>query len=80
MKYSINGFLEINCADAEKLGVCDGDMLKVSSPRYCEVKPRLQQKSFGHGLHAIQYRILPINKLTNPARCPIAKIEYRSAR
>jgi formate dehydrogenase major subunit len=73
-------FLEINCADAEKLGVCDGDMLKVSSRRgTVEIEAKITDKVVpGMVFTSFQYPDVPINKLTNPARCPIAKIpEYK---
>ncbi|OPZ71201.1 MAG: Formate dehydrogenase H [Firmicutes bacterium ADurb.Bin456] len=73
-------FLEINCADAEKLGVCDGDMLKVTSRRgTAEVAAKITDRVVpGMVFTSFQYPDVPINRLTNPARCPIAKIpEYK---
>jgi formate dehydrogenase alpha subunit len=73
-------FLEINCADAAKLGVCDGDMLKVTSRRgTAEVVAKITDRVVpGMVFTSFQYPDVPINRLTNPARCPIAKIpEYK---
>ena len=72
--------LEVNCADAENLGLCDGDMVKVISRRgEVEVAVKITDKvTPGMVFTSFQYPDVPINKLTNPARCPIAKIpEYK---
>jgi len=73
-------YLEINCADAEKLGVCDGDKVKLSSRRgSVEVTARLTGAvTPGLVFASFHYPDVAVNKLTNPARDPIAKIpEYK---
>lgn len=73
-------FLEISCEDAEKLGICDGDILRVSSRRgTVEVAAKITDRVVpGLVFTSFQYPDVPINKLTNPVRCPIAKIpEYK---
>jgi formate dehydrogenase alpha subunit len=69
-------YLEINCADAESLGVCDGDKVKVISRRgameisaqISEVVPR------GLVFTSFHFAETPVNRLTNPKFDPIAKI------
>ncbi|BAF60826.1 hypothetical formate dehydrogenase [Pelotomaculum thermopropionicum SI] len=73
-------YLEINCADAEKLGICDGDRVRVSSRRgFVEVAARITAMvPPGLVFTSFQYPDVPINRVTNPARDPIAKIpEYK---
>ena len=73
-------YLEINYADAEKLNICDGDIVKVSSRRgNVEIKARITDMvTPGLVFTSFQYPSVPINKLTNPARDPISKIpEYK---
>ncbi len=69
-------YLEINSFDAEKLGVCDGDKVKVTSHRgNVEVAARITDKvTPGMVFTSFHYPEVAINKLTNPARDPIAKI------
>jgi len=69
-------YLEINCADAGKLGICDGDRVKVSSRRGgVEVAVRVTEMvTPGLVFASFHYPEVAINRLTNPARDPIAKI------
>lgn len=68
--------LEIHCADAEQLGICDGDKVKVSSRRgEVEVVAKISDKvTPGMVFTSFHYPAVAINKLTNSARDPIAKI------
>lgn len=73
-------YLEVNCVDAEKLGLCDGDKVKVTSRRgQVEVKVRVSDKvTPGLVFTSFHYPAVAINQLTNSARDPIAKIpEYK---
>jgi len=73
-------YLEINCADAEELGISDGDKVRLISRRgQVEVAARITDTVMpGMVFTSFQYPDVPINKLTNPARDPIAKIpEYK---
>ena len=69
-------YLEINCADAEKISVCDGDKVKVTSRRgSVEVAVRVTDTvTPGLVFTSFHYPEVAINKLTNPARDPISKI------
>lgn len=68
--------LEINAVDADKLGIVDGEKVRVSSRRgTIEVAASITEKvSPGLVFTSFQYPDVPVNKLTNPARCPISKI------
>ena len=68
--------LEINPVDAEKLGVCDGDRVKVTSRRgFIELAARVTDVvTPGQVFTSFHFPDIPVNKLTNTARCPIAKI------
>lgn len=73
-------YLEINEFDAEKLGIFDGDRVRVASRRgQVEVAARVTNTiTPGMVFTSFQYPDVPINKLTNPARDPISKIpEYK---
>ncbi len=73
-------FLEINCVDAEKLGICDGDIVRVSSRRgEVKVAASITDKvTPGMVFTSFQYPDVPINRVTNAARDPISKIpEYK---
>jgi len=73
-------YLEINCADAEKLGICDGDKVRVTSRRgNVEVAAQISERvTPGLVFTSFQYPAVPINKVTNAARDPISKIpEYK---
>jgi len=73
-------YLEISSADAEKLGICDGDKVKVTSRRgQVEVAAQVSERvTPGLVFTSFQYPDVPINRVTNPARDPIAKIpEYK---
>ncbi len=73
-------YLEISSADAEKFGICDGDKVKVTSRRgQVEVAAQVSERvTPGLVFTSFQYPDVPINRVTNPARDPIAKIpEYK---
>jgi anaerobic selenocysteine-containing dehydrogenase len=74
------GTVEINPADASKLGIADGEMVKVISRRgeiiarakVTEVSPP------GVVFMTFHFAESPVNMLTNPALDPVAKIpEYK---
>lgn len=68
--------LEIHCEDAERLGICDGEMVKVTSRRgTVNVTAKVSDKvTPGMVFTSFHYPEVAINKLTNSASCPIAKI------
>jgi formate dehydrogenase major subunit len=71
---------EINPADAEKLGIADGQIIKVSSRRGAvEVKALITKKSApGSVFMNFHFSAAPVNVLTNPALDPTGKIpEYK---
>lgn len=73
-------YLEINPADAEKLGIAEGDRVRVSSRRgEVELAARLTDRvAPGVVFTSFQYPDVPINKLTIGAIDPISKIpEYK---
>lgn len=73
-------YLELNCADAEKIGVCDGDKVEVTSRRgSVELAVRISERvTPGLVFTSFHYPEVAINQLTNPARDPISKIpEYK---
>lgn len=73
-------YLEINCVDAKKIGICDGEKVKVTSRRgTVDVVAKITDKvTPGMVFTSFHYPEVAINKLTNPARDPIAKIpEYK---
>ena len=69
-------YLELNCVDAEKLGVTDGEKVEVSSRRgSVEVAVRVTDRvTPGLVFTSFHYPEVAINQLTNPARDPISKI------
>ncbi|EGW37378.1 formate dehydrogenase subunit alpha [Desulfosporosinus sp. OT] len=69
-------YLEINCLDAENSGVCDGEIVKVTSRRgSVEVAVRVSDRvTPGLVFTSFHYPEVAINQLTNPARDPISKI------
>jgi formate dehydrogenase alpha subunit len=69
-------YLEINSTDAAKLGICDGDKVKVSSRRgSVELSTRITDVvPQGLVFTSFHFPEVAINKLTNPARDSIAKI------
>ncbi len=72
--------VEINPADARKLGIDDGQMVKVSSRRgEVEAKAQVTDKSApGTIFMNFHFTDTPINQLTNPALDPTGKIpEYK---
>jgi len=72
--------VEINPADAERLGLFDGQMIKVTSRRgKVEAKARVTSKSApGSIFMNFHFAQTPVNILTNPALDPTGKIpEYK---
>ncbi len=72
--------VEINPADAEKLGISDGQLVKVTSRRgTLEAKSRITTKSApGSIFMNFHFTQAPVNILTNPALDPTGKIpEYK---
>ena len=72
--------VEINPADAEKLGIADGQLVKVTSRRgNVEAKARITTKSApGSIFMNFHFAEAAVNLLTNPALDPIGKIpEYK---
>jgi formate dehydrogenase alpha subunit len=69
-------YLEINPADAERLGICDGDRVRVTSRRgSVELAARVTEKvTPGMVFTSFHYPQAAVNRLTNPARDPVAKI------
>ena len=73
-------YLEISCVDAEKLGICNGDKVMVTSRRgQVEVAAQISERvTPGLVFTSFQYPDVPINRVTNAARDPISKIpEYK---
>ena len=73
-------YLEVSCVDAEKLGICDGDKVRVTSRRgNVEVAAQISERvTPGLVFTSFQYPDVPINRVTNAARDPISKIpEYK---
>jgi len=68
--------LEINPADAKKLGISQGDEIRVSSRRGSVVLKACITDVVPPGLvfTSFHFPAVPINRLTNPARDSIAKI------
>lgn len=69
-------FIEVNPVDARKLGVCEGDLVKVSSRRgsiaaKANVTERVPQ---GMVFTSFHFSEVAVNRLTNAARDPVAKI------
>lgn len=69
-------FIEVNPVDARKLGVCEGELVKVSSRRgsivvKANVTERVPQ---GMVFTSFHFAEVAVNFLTNAARDPIAKI------
>jgi len=70
------GFLEINPLDAGRIGICQGDEVKIASRRgqitaKTMVTERVKQGSLFMPFHFVESNV---NILTNPAHDPIAKI------
>ncbi|MEW6679598.1 MAG: formate dehydrogenase subunit alpha, partial [bacterium] len=74
--YIKEGFAEINPKDASKLGILDGEMVKVSSRRgEIDIKARITDiVPSGVVFIPFHFRESPVNILTNPSLDPIAKI------
>jgi formate dehydrogenase major subunit/formate dehydrogenase alpha subunit len=70
------GTIEINPADAERLGLADGDMVRVRSRRgQIEIAARATDRVVpGTVFLAFHYREAPANRLTIAALDPVAKI------
>ncbi|MDD3921283.1 MAG: molybdopterin dinucleotide binding domain-containing protein, partial [Eubacteriales bacterium] len=75
-KIAGTSYVEINPQDAAKLGIADGDMIKVSSRRgEVETKATVTDKlKAGVIFMPFHYADGPANKLTNTVLDPIAKI------
>jgi len=74
------GLVEINPENAERLGIADGEMVKVASRRgEVEAKARVTEVSpEGVVFMTFHFAESPANVLTNPALDPVAKIpEYK---
>lgn len=69
-------FLEINPLDADKLGICDRDPVKLSSRRgSITIKACITERvSPGTVFTSFHFAEHPINMVTNSARDPVAKI------
>jgi formylmethanofuran dehydrogenase subunit D len=68
--------VEINPVDAGRLGVEEGDVISLSSRRG-EVQTKVKKTSRvspGQAFMAFHWREAPVNRLTNPAFDPLAKI------
>jgi len=70
------GFVEVNPADAERLGVADGDMVAVETRRGQIEVPAWVTERPREGVVFIPFHFWegPANRLTNPERDPQAKI------
>jgi len=72
--------VEINPLDADKLGIDDGQMVKVSSRRgKVTAKAKLTERSAAGSIFMnFHFHEAAVNLLTNPAMDPIGKIpEYK---
>ncbi|MFP4641430.1 MAG: formate dehydrogenase subunit alpha [Dehalococcoidia bacterium] len=71
-----DGVVEINPADAEKLGITDGDTVKVSSRRgMIHARASITEDSpAGLTFMTFHFAESPANMLTNPVLDPVAKI------
>jgi formate dehydrogenase major subunit/formate dehydrogenase alpha subunit len=72
--------LDIHPNDAGKLNLADGDLVKLSSKRgSIEIKIRITDSvNRGEVFSTFHYSEAPINRLTNDALDPVAKIpEYK---
>jgi predicted molibdopterin-dependent oxidoreductase YjgC len=70
------GFLEMNPADAEALDLCDGHRVRMASRRG-EIETRImitERVEKGVVFMPFHFEESNVNKLTNPAYDPIAKI------
>jgi predicted molibdopterin-dependent oxidoreductase YjgC len=74
------GFMEVHPEDAAKLGIESGDTVRVTSRRG-EVTTKVKvvdRTRPGTVFMSFHYNETPVNKLTNPALCPVSKIpEYK---
>jgi len=70
------GAIELNPEDAERLGICDGDNVRVTSRRgSIEIGARVTERvGQGTTFLAFHYREAPANRLTIAALDPVAKI------
>ena len=69
-------YLEVNCVDAERFGIQDGDKVKVISRRgSMEIKAQISEVvPQGIVFSSFHFTETPVNQLTNPKYDPIAKI------
>jgi predicted molibdopterin-dependent oxidoreductase YjgC len=73
--------LQINQTDAQKLGVCDGDLVSITSRRgHVAAKAMITDITApGSVFMTFHFRETPTNSLTNPAIDPVAKTpEYKT--
>ena len=70
------GYVEINTADAQRLGIADGEKVEVASRRGKVVTPAMVTGRINKGwiFMPFHYKESPANMLTNDALDPIAKI------
>lgn len=73
------GFVEINVEDAEKLGIRDGDLVKLVSRRgELKVKAKVTENILkGVVFMPFHFSECPANMLTNPARDPTGMPEFK---
>jgi predicted molibdopterin-dependent oxidoreductase YjgC len=69
-------YLEINCADAERFGIGDGDQVRVISRRGAmEIRAQISDVvPPGIVFSSFHFTETPVNRLTNPKLDPISKI------
>lgn len=69
-------FLDINSLDAEKLGIGDGDLVRISSPRgSVELRARISERvDPGTVFASFHFAEAAINTLTDPRRDPVSGI------
>ncbi len=69
-------YLEVNCVDAERFGIQDGDKVKVISRRgSMEITARISDVvPQGTVFSSFHFTETPVNQLTNPKYDPISKI------
>ena len=70
------GFLEINPLDADHIGICQGDEVKIASRRGQITAKTMVTERVKQGLLFMPFHFIEsnVNLLTNPAHDPIAKI------
>ncbi len=68
--------MEVNPADAQRLGIADGGAVTVRTRRGCITTPAWVTDRVAEGVVFVPFHFweAPANRLTNPARDPQAKI------